>query len=63
VRAVVPKTWSGRVNALNAGTLTPQAVATDIARSPEGLGVLVDGLYQKILLRNSDATGRAAFVR
>ena len=50
------------VNALNAGILTPQAVANDIARSPEALGILVDGLYVKILNRPSDPTGRAAFV-
>jgi hypothetical protein len=48
--------------ALNAGTLTPQAAANGIARSPEALGVLVDGLYLEILERPSDATGRAGFV-
>jgi hypothetical protein len=52
----------GWVNSLNAGTITRQAVATGIARSPEALGVLVDGLYQKILDRPSDPTGRAGFV-
>jgi len=50
------------VNALNAGTITPQTVASDIARSSEALGVLVDGLYLKILGRASDPTGRAGFV-
>jgi hypothetical protein len=50
------------VNALNAGTLTPQAVANAIARSGEALGIVVDGLYQKILHRHSDPLGRAAFV-
>jgi predicted outer membrane repeat protein len=52
----------GWVMALNAGTLTPQAAANGIARSPEALGVLVDGLYLKILKRPSDAPGRASFV-
>ena len=52
----------GWVNALNAGALTPEQVVVGIARSPEALGVLVDGLYLKILRRTSDASGRAAFV-
>ncbi|HEV3260338.1 MAG TPA: DUF4214 domain-containing protein, partial [Gemmataceae bacterium] len=50
------------VNALNAGTISRQAVANGIARSAEGLGFVVDGLYAKLLGRASDATGRAAFV-
>jgi hypothetical protein len=50
------------VNALNAGLLTPLQVATAISRSPEALGVVVDGLYFKILKRASDPAGRAAFV-
>jgi hypothetical protein len=50
------------VTALNGGTLTPQAVANTIARSAESLGVMVDGLYGKLLGRSSDAAGRAFFV-
>jgi hypothetical protein len=50
------------VNALNAGTMTRQAVANSIARSQEGLGVIVDGLYLKILNRQSDPGGRATFI-
>jgi hypothetical protein len=50
------------VNALNAGTMTRQAVANSIARSQEGLGVVVDGLYLKILNRQSDPGGRATFI-
>jgi hypothetical protein len=50
------------VNLLNAGTLTPQAVAHDIARSTEALGLILDGLYATLLSRPSDAGGRAAGV-
>jgi hypothetical protein len=50
------------VNALNAGTITRQAVAIGIARSGEGLGIMVDSLYARLLGRASDATGRASFV-
>lgn len=50
------------VNALNAGTLTRAEVANDVIRSAESLGLLVDGLYEKILGRASDPGGRAAFV-
>jgi hypothetical protein len=57
-----PNDAGGWVNLLNAGTLTPQAAANAIARSPEALGVLVNGLYLKILKRASDPAGRAAFV-
>jgi hypothetical protein len=38
------------------------AVVSDIARSPEGLGVAVDGLYHRFLSRDADAVGRANFV-
>jgi hypothetical protein len=37
-------------------------VANGVARSSEALGVLVDGLYQKLLGRTSDATGRAFYI-
>jgi hypothetical protein len=50
------------VNALNAGSVTPAQVAAAIARSGEALGVVVDGLYQKLLGRAADPTGRAGFV-
>jgi hypothetical protein len=52
----------GWVNALNAGKITQEAAAGGIARSPEALGVLVDGLYRKIFNRVADANGQAAFV-
>jgi hypothetical protein len=52
----------GWVNALNNGILTPAAVAQGISHSQEALGLLVDGLYLKILGRQSDPGGRAAFV-
>jgi hypothetical protein len=38
------------------------AVVNGIALSPEGLGIVVEGLYQKILGRPSDATGKTNFV-
>jgi hypothetical protein len=42
---------------------TPAApVVGDIARSAEGLGVAVDGLYHRFLGRDSDPAGRAGFV-
>jgi len=50
------------VNALNSGSLTPAAVADRIGRSPEALGVVVDGLYLEILGRPSDPGGRITFV-
>ncbi len=37
-------------------------VASGVGRSPEGLGVAVDGLYQRFLGRNADPAGRAGFV-
>jgi hypothetical protein len=52
----------GWVDALNKGTMTPATVAKGISPSPEALGLLVDGLYLKILGRQSDPVGRAAFV-
>jgi hypothetical protein len=52
----------GWVTALNAGAITPQEAVGGIARSPEALGVLVDGLYLKLLGRPSDPSGRAGFV-
>jgi hypothetical protein len=38
------------------------AVANAIARSPEALGIQVDGLYHRYLGRDADAGGRAYFV-
>jgi hypothetical protein len=57
-----PGEAGGWVDALNKGFLTPAAVAQGISHSPEALGLLVDGLYLKILGRQSDPGGRAAFV-
>jgi hypothetical protein len=42
------------VSLLNAGTLTPQQVATALSRSSEALGLVVDGVYLKILKRPAD---------
>ena len=50
------------VNALNSGAMSQAAVAAAIVGSPEGLGVLVDGLYQKILGHAADPSSRAGFV-
>ena len=50
------------INALDQGFLTSQAVADRIARSPEGLGLLVDGLYRALLNRAADPDGRDYFV-
>jgi hypothetical protein len=49
------------VAALNAGA-APASVANGIARSPEALGRVVDGIYRLVLARDSDPTGRAAAV-
>ncbi len=57
-----PADAGGWINALDASLVTPQAVASAIARSPEALGVLVDGLYQQILQRPCDPVGRASFI-
>jgi hypothetical protein len=51
-------TW---VTALNNG-MPASAVAGAIVRSPEALGLVVDGLYHKFLNRDADANGRAGFV-
>jgi hypothetical protein len=39
----------------------PQAVPFAVIRSQEGLGVLIDGLYQKLLGRNADVVGMTYF--
>jgi predicted outer membrane repeat protein len=57
-----PLDAGGWVSQLNAGTLSPQAVANNVARSPEALGLIVDGLYAKLLNRAADPGGRANFV-
>jgi hypothetical protein len=57
-----PQDAGSWISALNANTLTPSAVASAVARSGEALGVLVDGLYLKLLNRASDPTGRASFI-
>ena len=50
------------VNALDSGAMSQAAVAAAIVGSPEGLGVLVDGLYQKVLGHAADPSARAGFV-
>src|SRR5262249_27000945 len=55
-----PSDAGGLVAALNGGTPV-SAVAAAIVRSPEALGLVVDGLYRNILGRDADAAGRAAF--
>jgi hypothetical protein len=49
------------VSQLAGGMMTPSGVAADIIRSPEAVGLLVDGLYLNLLGRASDAGGRAFF--
>jgi hypothetical protein len=49
--------WVGQLSAMG-----QQGVATAIARSPEGLARLVDGMYVKILGRNADASGESHWV-
>ncbi len=52
----------GWVTALNGNTMTPAQVAAAISKTPEALGVVVDGLYQKLLNRAADPNGRAELV-
>jgi hypothetical protein len=42
--------------------MSATTVANLVARSPEGLGVAVDGLYHRFLGRDADPVGRANFV-
>jgi hypothetical protein len=42
--------------------MSAATVADLVARSPEGLGVAVDGLYHRFLGRDADAAGRTNFV-
>jgi hypothetical protein len=51
----------GWVTAVGQG-MPAATVANAIARSPEALGVAVDGLYQRFLGRSADPAGRAGFV-
>ena len=53
---------NGLVNQLNTGA-SSLSVASTIIRAPESLGVIVDGLYVKVLLRTSDAATVTARVR
>ena len=48
---------------LNNGQASPAAIVAPIARSSEGLGIIVDGLYAKLLGRAPDAAGRAGFIQ
>src|SRR5438105_2056557 len=50
------------VTALDNHTATQATVAAGIIRSGEALGLLVDGLFLKVLGRASDASGRSSFV-
>lgn len=50
--------WVAMLN----GGASPGSVASAILHSAEALGIVVDGLYLKVLGRASDAAGRAAFV-
>jgi hypothetical protein len=51
----------GWINQLNGGA-SPPSLASATARSPEALGILVDGLYVKLLARAADAGGRQNFI-
>jgi hypothetical protein len=44
------------------GGMTPLTAAVIIGRSPEALGIRVDGLYRQFLGRDADPAGRAALV-
>ena len=50
------------VTSLANHTMTQANVANSIMRSPEALGVQVDGLYLKLLGRSSDTGGKTQFV-
>ncbi|HEV3079935.1 MAG TPA: hypothetical protein VGY66_09155 [Gemmataceae bacterium] len=50
------------VTALNNHTLTQTGVANSIIRSTEALGLLLDGLYVKVLNRLPDVGGRNSFI-
>jgi Domain of unknown function (DUF4214) len=50
------------VTALDNHTATQAAVAAGIIRSGEALGLLVDGLFLKVLGRRSDPSGRNSFI-
>jgi hypothetical protein len=56
-----PNDAGGWVTLLGQG-MSSTAVASGIARSAEGLGVAVDGLYHRFLGRDADPAGRAGFV-
>lgn len=56
-----PGDAGGWVNALNVG-VSRIDVARGIMNSNEALGIVVDGLYRRYLNRDSDPTGRAAFI-
>jgi hypothetical protein len=56
-----PKDAGGWAAHLGQG-MPAATVANAIARSPEALGVAVDGLYHRFLGRDADAAGRANFV-
>jgi hypothetical protein len=56
-----PKDAGGWVIKLGQG-LPAAAVASLVARSPEALGVAVDGFYHRYLGRDADQVGRANFV-
>jgi hypothetical protein len=56
-----PNDAGGWVTLLGQG-VPAGAVANAIARSPEALGVDVDGLYRRFLGRDADPAGRAGFV-
>jgi hypothetical protein len=56
-----PNSGGPIVAALNGG-MAPLAVVNAIGRSPEALGLRVDGLYRQFLGRDSDPAGRAALI-
>jgi hypothetical protein len=56
-----PNDAGGWLSQLNQG-MPATTVANAIARSPEALGIDVDGLYHRYLGRDADPAGRASFV-
>jgi hypothetical protein len=57
-----PNDAGGWVAQLNAGKLTTMQVASEIVHSTEALGIVVDGLYARLLNRSADTVGRAGLL-
>jgi len=58
----VPAAAGNWVTGLNHNTITPAQVVSSLIHSSEGLGLLLDGLYLKVLGRIADSGGRNSFI-